>query len=32
MSEENIFQKMKNYIHGGHIGIKTGKNQIEEEG
>ena len=32
MLEENIFQKMKNYIHGGHIGIEIGKNQIEVEG
>ena len=29
MLEENSFQKMKNYIHGGPIGIEIGKNQIE---
>ena len=25
MLEENILQKMKNYTHGGHIGIKLEK-------
>ena len=32
MLEENLYQSMKSYIHGGHIGIEIGKNQIEEEG
>ena len=32
MLVENIFQKMKSYIHGGLIEIEIGKNQIEEEG
>ena len=32
MLEESLYQSMKSYIHGGHIGIEIGKNQIEEEG